>query len=1193
VRSLKFSRKVFARKGASPLTFAALLAAILAQLCFGQSFTSSITGTVTDPTGATVQNAKVELKDMATDDVRDFTSDSNGNYQFTNLSPGSYQITATASGFKTFVQDNLILQANTGAHVNISLELGNTQQKVEVTASALLVDTETANHSVTMDSHLIEALPNNTRNPLNFVFAVAGTTPAPSGSGQTQSYGTFDQLSSNFGLNGGRTGDENILIDGAPSQAVDWGGLMVSPLQDSVQEQQIIENTYDAQYEKGGAGVVALITKGGSTEFHGEAYDYFQNSALDANSWTNNRNSVPKGQFKQNQFGGNVGGPILKRYNLFFFGAYEGLRQPNTVSTGLLTVPTQAERSGDFSSTLNSSGTLDVIYNPFSTTPANNSHGYTRTPFAGNMIPKGSINPVGQSIVNLYPLPNRPGVGPNDLNNYFAQGAGYFENDKMDTRVDWEQSAVHRMFVRWSDRWRQDQVSPCFFCNGADTGVNQYNDGFQVVLNDTVTPSPTWVINSYVAYSRWLEQHIGISQGIDSSAIGLSPALFQAPLLPSITADNGYASLGSGTYEKFARTSDTAQINLTKVFNRHTLKFGANFDNQQINVINEAAGSFAFSSGLTACDPNAGGPCNALQASNSSILTGNAIASMLLGTSKGGGQAINLDPAESLRAYGVYVQDQWRVNSRLTVNVGLRYENQRPATERHNRLTFFDTTVVNPISSAFSPQYGETIAQVFGHPLVGGFEYTGVGGNGRYQWYPNNHDFAPRAGIAYKITDKLVARMGAGIFFLPPSALIGDDGGQSIGFSSNTSFVGTQQNGYLPLNLVSSPFPYGINQPTGSSQGLLTLVGGGINGIWPKGSHPTPYTEQWSFDLQYQLSAHSVFEIGYNGNRGRKLLYGNINLDSDQMPDQFLGLGPLLDSQVPNPFFGVVSPNYYLGQVSTIAYNELLRPYPQFTNLQWTRSLPGARSAFDALEVKYNHQFNAGLSLLMTYQWSKALDNGPEDNFGWATGATEWRDYYNTMLDYDISTHDVPQSFATALVYDLPYGKGKHWGSNAPGIVQEAIGKWQLSSVIRLTSGLPVPAVTTGMYNQLNNYGYPGPQLPNLVGDPKAANQGPNNWINPAAFTDLPSIYMLGNEPQRMTQLRTRSLRNVDLSVAKNFGGERFQAWLRAEFLNAFNYAQYNSFCEDLSQVSCFPFGEAFGTENVPRTIQLSLKLAF
>jgi len=1166
-----------------------VLSLLLAQFCIAQSFTSSIAGTVTDPTGATVQGVTIELRDMATDDVRHATSDSNGSYQFSNLSPGTYQITATAAGFKSFVQQNLILQANTGSRVNISLELGNTQQKVEVTGSAVLLDTETANSSATLDSHLLNALPNGTRNPLNFVFAVAGTTQGPAG--MTNTNGTFDQNASMFGLNGGRTGEESILIDGAPSQAVDWGGLQVSPLQDSVQEQQIIENTYDAQYERSGAGVVTLITKGGSNTFHGEAYDYLQNSALNANSWSNNKNGAPRGAFKRNQFGGNIGGPILKRANLFFFGGYEGLRQPSTADSGLETVPTAAERAGNFSGALNADGTPNLIYNPFTTTPIPGGSNFTRQQFPGNVIPPSLINPVGAKMVSLYPLPNRPGVGPNQINNFFAQGAANNTNDKMDTRVDWEQSSVHRLFVRWSDRFREDTNLPCFFCTGADSGVNEADRGFQVVLNDTITPSPTWVINSFVSYSRWQEGHIAQSFGVaDASTIGLSPALFQAPILPGISVEN-YAPLGvtfGGGFQKYVRYSNTVQMNLTKQFSKHALKFGGNFDDQRINNTDESNGvntgsaAFNFGTALTSCNPNLGGPC--LASNTGSSVSGNAIASMLLGTSSGGGQSFNIDPAMGLHTFGGYIQDQWRVSSRLTVNLGVRYENQRPATERINRLEYFNTTVLNPISSAI------------GFPVHGGFEYAGINRNDRYAWPPNNKDFAPRAGIAFKITDRLVARAGAGIFFLPPSAMISfDNPGQFYGFSSSTSYNGTTQNGYLPLNLVSNPFPSGLNQPTGSSQGLLTLVGDGQSQIWPKAPHPTPYSEEWSFDLQYQLSPHSVFQIGYIGNRGRKLLYGNPNINANQLPDQFLGLQSGLDRLVPNPFFNVLDPSTPLGSTSTIAYNQLLRPFPEFTYLGWDRSLPGARSSYNALDVKYNHSFSAGLSVLMTYRWSKALDNGPEDFIGWGTG-NQWRDSYNTMLDYNISTHDVPQSFATALVYDLPYGRGKHWGNNAPGIVKEVLGNWQLSSIVRLASGLPLyPGVFWSYNNPLGAYGFPGPQLADLVGNPVPSNRTPNSWINAAAYTAPPTKWTLGNAPQRMTQLRERAARNVDLSVAKNFGGERYQAWLRGEFLNAFNYAQYNlsPFNSFPLCVTCGDFGDLNSTENNPRTIQLSLKLVF
>ncbi len=1172
-----------------PSSLAIVLFWLLCQICVAQTFTSSITGLVTDPAGSAVPNAKLELKNMATNDTHQSVTQGGGSYQFNNLQPGTYQITVTAPGFKTYVDSNLVLSAQVNATVNVPLQLGGTEQKIEVTGSADLVDTQTANTSAILDSRLISSLPNGTRNPLNFVFAVAGTTEAPGG--ETQRNGTLDQNASSFGLNGGRTGEESILIDGAPSTAVDWGGLMVSPLQDSVQEQQIVQNTYDAQYERGGSGIVTLITKGGTNQFHGEAYDYLQNSDLNANSWSNNKNGAPRGQFKRNQFGGNIGGPILKRANLFFFGGYEGLRQPVTESSGLQTVPTPAERTGDFSSALNADGTPNLIYNPFTTTQLPDGT-YTRQPFSGNVVPKSLINPVGAKMMSLYPLPNRPGQGPNQINNYFAQGAGNNTNDKMDARVDWEQSSNHRLFVRWSDRFRQDITNPCFFCNGADSGVNEHDTGFQVVLNDTITPSPTWVINTFISYSRWQEAHVAQSYGVaDASTIGLSPSLFQAPILPGITAEN-YSGLGvtfGGGFETYTRYSDTIAMNLTKQFSSHTLKFGGNFDDQRINNTNEANGvstgaaAFNFGTALTSCNPNSnGGPC--LASNSGSSVSGNALASMLLGTASGGGQSFNIDPAMGMHSFGFYVQDQWRVTPRLTINAGVRYDNQRPATERFNRLEYFNPNVVNPVSS----QIGFTV--------LGGLEYAGLNGNNRYAWPPNNKDFAPRLGIAFKVTDRLVARAGAGIYFLPPSAMLSfDNPGQFYGFSSSTTYNATAQNGYVPLNLVNNPFPNGLNQPVGNSQQYMTLVGDGQSQLFPKAPHPTPYTEQWSFDLQYQISSHSVFQIGYMGNRGRKLLYGNPNINANQLPDQYLSLQSQLDQQVANPFYNVLSPNTPLGSQSTIPYNQLLRPFPEFTYLGWTRSLPGARSSYNALDVKYSHNFGAGLSLLTTYRWSKALDNGPEDFLGWATG-NQWRDSYNTMLDYNISTHDVPQSFATAVVYDLPYGRGKHWGSSAPAVVKEVLGNWQLSSVVRVASGLPLPSGVFWSYNNpLGPYGFPGPQLADLVGNPVPSSRTPNNWINPAAYTAPPNNWTLGNAPQRMTQLRERAARNVDLSVAKNFGGERYQAWLRAEFLNAFNYAQYtlspfNSFplC-----VTCGDFGDLDSTENAPRTIQLSLKFAF
>lgn len=1174
-----------------------LLMAMASHSGWAQTFSASIAGTVTDPSGAVVSGAKLQLQNMGTKDIRQQTSDAKGSFIFNNLLPGTYEISASAAGFKDFVRENMKLRANTAATVNVAFQVGAAQQKVVVSSGEVLMDTETANNSVTMDQALIQSLPNSTLNPLNFVFDLAGTTAAQGG--MTSRSTTYDQNGSTFGINGGRSAESEILIDGAPSTAVDWGGLMVAPIQDSVQEQQVVQNEYDAQYERGAEGVVTLITKGGTDAFHGEVYDFMLNSSLNANTWQNDNAGAPKGKLHRNQFGANIGGPLWKSHKLFFFAAYEGLRQPETDSSGLQTVPTAAERAGDFSHTFNADGTLDVIYNPFSTHQVTDASGhtyYTRDPFPGNKIPPNLINQVGAKILSLYPLPNHPNSGPSDLNNYFKQGSGQTSNDKFDWRVDWEQSLVNRMFARMTDRVRQNNTPACFLCNGADESATNDDHGFQVVLNDTYTPSSSWVIDTYGAYTRWWEGQTSIGYGVaNASNIGLSPGLFQAPLLPLVNAQN-YMTLGStySSYNRYVRYLSTGIINVTKQLNQHSLKFGFNFDVNMINNRQDSPGKFNFDRSLSSCDPDpnaGGGPC---QANLNATTSGSSIANILMGT--GNGQSnINMDPAMSLHTFGMYLQDDWRATPRLTVSAGLRYENQRPATERHNRVAYFDKTLVNPISNAL------------GSKVYGGYEYADVGGRSRYAWEPDNLNFAPRLGLAYQITDKLVARAGSGIFYGPASAMVSfDNPGQFPGYTSTTNWIGTQNgNGYIPTNLVSNPFPRGLNQPTGNSQGALTYVGFGASQLWPKGPHPVGEMYEWSTDFQYQVSSHAVAEIGYTGVRGRRLLFGNPNFDLNQLPTRDLALGNKLNDVVPNPFHGVITdPNSALSG-TTVPYNQLLRPFPEYTYLVQTRSLPGARSQFDALYAKYNHSFSNGLSLIGTYQWSKNMDDGSEALLGWTINDM-WRDARHPKLDYAISTHDVPQSFAVAWMYQLPYGEGKKWGGTAPWVVRRMLGDWTLAGDVQLATGFPLPNPVQFSSNPLSQFGFPGPGLPNLVGGVKPAHRSPAHWINESAYAGTggvicgqannqckPFPFAYGNEPQRYTQLREAPTENLDLSVEKEFGPQRVRTMIRADFLNALNHPIYGGSYNIGNCIDCGGLGQVYGTRNDPRNIQVAAKILF
>lgn len=1160
--------------------------AIIACLAFlsgglrGQTFTASLSGVVTDQQGAVIPNVEVEVKNTATNDVRRTTTGAEGTYTFTNLLPGNYEISARAQGFKSFVRRNITLLAGRASDLSFSLEVGQVSQTVEVTDTAVLLDTRSADHTATLTTSMVTQLPTNTRTPLNFVFALAGTTEGPAG--MTSASHNIDQMFNTFGMQGGRSGSSQVLLDGAPATAADWGGLMVSPTVDAVQEMQVVRNTYDAQYGKSGGGIVTLISKSGSSSFHGTAYNFLRNDNLDAAPWAVNRAGDTKGEFKRNQFGGNIGGPIWRSKNLFFFAAYEGLREPFTGSSGFRTVPTERERQGDFSQSFNSDGSLQVLYNPFTTREDPNNPGtFIRDPFdpsceglapftpcAGNAIPPSLMDPVGRAVVNLYPLPNRQGEGPDEIRNFFLQGAGRVLNDKVESRVDWVRSDKHRVFGRWSQRVRQTNRQPCFYCNGADTEHSQTNPGWHLTLDNTFTPNPTWVVSVLLGASRWNEEQVSPSLGvIDAGDLGLDPAQFQAPVIPQFQV-GGYATLGNHKVRKFPRYTHSLQANATKQMTSHTLKFGWMGAVDLINNVDRFSAEMFFGRGMTS------GPV----AATDSATTGNSIASLLLGTGAGGSAPFNPDIAMSMRYYGAYFQDTWRASNRLTVILGLRYETQRAATERFNRLTYFDPAITNPLG-----------AQV-GLDLRGGFVYANERNRGA--WPSDNSDIAPRVGLAYRLTDKLVMRAGFGIFYAPASAMITfDQPGQFIGFSTTTNWVtSVGGGGFIPNHLLRNPFPDGKNQPTGSAAGLLTAVGEGVGQIWPSGPHPTGYKQQFSFDLQYELRPGAAFEIGYSGFRARKLMFGEPGLNHNQLPTNLLSMGSALDEQVPNPFFGVITTGFLSGP--TIARHQLLRPHPQFGGLNWTRSLPGATANYDALNAKFTHQIRGGLSLLATYQWSKVLDTGSEDFIGWAIGG-QWRDYHNRRAEYSISSHDLPHSFVTALVYELPFGRGKRFGSGLSGVAEQVAGGWQVSSVTRFSSGLPVFPITAPNPNGAYGFGF---SPPNLVGDPKLDNPTPERWFNTDAFA-IPDPFTIGNAPRYNSAVREEGAKNVDFALMKNFKAEAFRIQFRAEFLNMFNTTQFgggNQWWSNIQNcMTCGAFGQVDGVRNLPRNIQLGLKVDF
>ena len=1121
-----------------------------AALSWSQIFTANVTGVVTDTTGGVIVGAKIQLLNSGTHEERTTATDETGRYTLSQLAPGNYELTVTAPGFKRFVTSGIDLTTNQSAQYDARMDIGEASQSVEVKAPLVAVDTQTANKDVTFSLKDMVELPQLLRSPLLFVHATAGVNAVRQG---LQPYMT-DQNTNRFALNGGRDESAAILVDGVPIAAPGWGGAIAVPSQDAVSETQVVRQAYDTQYGKTDGGAVTVVTKGGSNEFHAAAFEFLRNDHLDANSWANNKFGTGKTTFQRNQYGGNVGGPI-KKNKLFFFSAFEALAQgvPQNF-TG--TVPTAAMKQGDFSQVQNPDGTPDLIYDPFSTTLAPDGT-YTRSQFAGNKIPTTRFDSVGAAVANLFPNPNQSTLLSNG--GYFSKAGKYVSNYyKIDERVDFVKSEKDSLWGRLTQAWQTDSV-PIYLGKGADSSTGEKDTRFLITLGNTWLPSPSWVLNVLVGVGRWKEDDLTSSTGYAGS-IGLPKSLlsqFQADTLPQFNFNN-YSQLGYSEHNVPVRETGNLQINASKEMHAHSLKFGWLLEVGRVNTNDAYSANLGFDSGMTS------GPL----AQTSSNTSGNDIASLLLGTGNGGNSPYNAQLALSQKYWSLYVNDTWKVTNKLTLSYGLRYEYQAPRTERYNRLDYFDFNAVNPLS------------QASGLNLKGGLVY------GHSQmWNPDYKNLAPRGSLAYRVTEKLVFRAGYGIFFQPTVAVAD---GVTDGFSTNTNWIASQGgNGLVPANLLSNPFPNGLNKPAGNAAGLLTEVGQSVNAA--SLLHPTGYVQTYSADFQYQTGANGLLEVGYTGVQGRKLLLGSTAMNLNQLNAKYLSMGNALNAPVANPFYGVITDSTSALSGKTIPAWRLLVPYPQFTSVMLSPDTPGSSSSFNALTVKYNQRFRAGLDLLATYQFSKAIDNVSETQVWEIRNYT--RDVNNLAAERSVSGHDVPRDFRMTALWELPVGRGKKFGGNMNRALDAVAGGWRVSTIVRLADGLPLQFTSS---NSLGVYGF-AVQRPNISSLSALANvaggQSPDHWFNKAAIS-APPAFTIGTAPRYAANIRTGALDDTDFLLSKQWlYHDRYRLQFRAEAYNFTNTPQYG---RANTSAQSGGLGTITGTYNVgPRNVQFGLRMEF
>ena len=1186
---------------ALPFRFAAILVAALT--CFlallapksyaqGQAAFSSLSGEVQDASGAVIAGAAATLADSQKDFSRTFVSDNSGRYSFTQIPAGTYSLTIRQKGFRAYVQNNIVLSVGQSATQDVSLSIGDVSQEVVVSASASPLNTSNANLSADVSERQVTQLPLDFRSPFFLVTLLSSVNSGQIfqsfNSGSFQSGPGADQDASAFTFGGSRFGSTGFLLDGHWNGSNAWDAIMYSPTVDETQEFKIQQNVFTAEYGLSMGNVVNVITKSGTSDLHGAAFEFLRNSAVDANNFFNNRAGLAKPHFYRHQFGFALGGPLYipvlykQRNKTFFFGGYEGLRQstPLTLQT---TVPTAAFQAGDFSALLGPQIGSDAlgrpvrqgqIYNPFSTRTITagqvdpstglvaNQSGYIRNPFIGNIIPGNLLNPVAKSIAAYYPQPTSPAL----VNNFTNSIAAPVSQDKYTFRIDQNITDKARLFARWSQTFEFKTRNGAFLgaSNPGGPGEIAGNNRFDLGLGFTYTFSPTLVMSLSAGVNRWVETRTEQGFPFKPSSLGL-PAYVDtlAGQFPTVNIA-GDVPFGNGSAQNHSISQNqTVSADFTKIAGAHTIGFGYQFiDFIQNNILGNLA-SFNSSAALTqGPDPNAANP-----------QTGRGFASFLLGTGTGGGLPISSSPADKQRYNGWYLQDEWKITKRLTATVGLRYDIQGAPTERFNQLSNFNFTGTNPIQAALAANNGGTAPVA----VPGYLTFLNSNNSGLYNTRYNN--FAPRVSVAYRPTEKLVLRTGFGIFFLPNYTTWSMP---TQGFSQTTPFVGTV-NGITPQNLLSNPFPSGVINPPGNSLGGLTNVGLGVSAVGRL--RTSPYVQQWTFGFQYALSQNDSFEISYVGNHGVKLPYSDTQLN--QLAPQNLTLGNALLQSVPNPFYGIIPSSSCGLDQATVPRAQLLRPYPQYCSVDQLQTL-GASSWYHAMTVEYNHHFSHGLQVLASYTWSKYLDNS-QGTQQWTSGpASSVRNWYNLSAEKSVDGNDVPHSVVMSFVEELPFGKGRAVGSNWGPVTNGVLGGWQVSSVISLKSGLPLGIVAAN--NNTNSFG--GGQRPNITGDIGARPQNAdkvNEWFNIAAFAQ-PAPFTFGNAPRFLTSPRGPGLNTWDIGIDKSFPiWERVNLQFRSEFFNAFNHPNF--------YLPNTTFGDpAFGSLNqaLPaRDIQFALKLLF
>jgi outer membrane receptor protein involved in Fe transport len=1129
-----------------------LLVLLASSRSSAQQASADINGTIMDATGAVVEGAEITLRNVQTGVTRTSVSNTTGTYVFVDVLPAAYTMQVSKVGFETISQPQFTMNVNQTATFNFHLTVGSAQQTVTVEATAVAIQASTAELGTVINEQSVNELPLNGRNFTQLLTLTPGASPVSVAQNSGGGGGFAGNAIGSFSfpaLNGQRNRSNMFLLDGINDLGSFIGNYNFSPIVDTVQEFKVQSHNDEAEFGQAAGGIVNVVSKSGTNDFHGSLWEFLRNEKLDArNFFLAKRNPL-----RQNQFGVAGGGPVWipKVYNgknrTFFYGGYEGFRQSQTAQSLLLT-PSNAELNGDFSAI------QTQLYNPFTTRPDPSRPGnYIRDPFANNQIPTNLFNPAAVLYAKTL-FPPAGAVGPTGTNAVDLTPSKVNQNS-YNGRIDQVFNEHDTLFGRIS-YYDQNNSSSAGY-PGAITPV--VISGWNWGLHETHTFGPTSILDTHFG-RNWGDDLTGTTFpnapanfATQLEQLGFSPNYIgsfqggQGPFIPLIGISGGYVSTGGNNLQD-TRMADVWEFgaDYTKIYGRHTFKFGGS-----IQTNNTRSPIYGADLGFAATQTqNLENPAN----------TGNALASFLLGIPDNAGKRNVLEVEHRGFIDGIYGQDQWKITDKLTLNLGIRYDVTiwpiygEPGTPdafvgdlNLNNGTYILTSVPFPCSSNI------------GAPCIPGGTlpaHVVVSDQGQRIYHNDYSDWQGRAGLAYRITNKTVVRAGYGRFY-----------------DSWNSVIQLAQNYEGAWPSVGQLLANNLNQPGTRSASIGDPFNLGSNGVilpaptpfnqvqWfiDPTSYKMPYSDQWNIGVQQQLGQNTVLSLTYVGAHDLQLNLG----------------GYKNTATTPGP-----------GDAATVASRQ---PYPYISPTYYDKSI--GQSKYNAFEFQLQQKSTKGLTYLISYTRSKSIDVGCSGSFG-AEGC-EVQFPYNLNLDRSVSGFDVPNVFSGSAVWDIPIGKGKGH-STGSRIVDYIIGNWQLGGIVSFYSGLPFDVTVSN--GNLSNTGNTVERANLALTNPYPANKGPNEWLNPAAFA-TPAPYTFGNLGRN--SLRSDATKNLDFSLVRRFPVTETAGFeFRADSFNLTNTPIFNiPSCTGTG--GCTPtlgnpnWNVILATRNNPRQLQFALKFLF